>query len=243
MADILTENEILGRKVAMDLKDSFETDLLPTSAGNLSITFLGHASLLMVFNGMNIYIDPFGQMADYSQLPKADMVLSTHEHFDHLDPDALAAIRTPSTTLVLNPAGARQIGTGIAMRNGDVQTLAGLHIEAVPAYNLIHKREDGQPFHPQGVGNGYILTFGDLRLYLAGDTETIPEMKRLQDIAVAFLPMNLPYTMTPEMVAAAARIIKPRILYPYHYGKTDVLQLVELLKLETIMEVRIRKME
>ena len=128
------------------------------------------------------------------------------------------------------------------MRNGDKQTIAGLPIEAVPAYNILHKREDGQPFHPKGVGNGYILTFGDTRLYLAGDTENIPEMKNLQDIDIAFLPMNLPYTMTPEMVADAAKMFMPRILYPYHYGNTDVTKLVDLLKAEKDIEVRIRKM-
>ena len=226
----------------MKTKKSFETDLFPTSSGELSITFFGHASLLMAFNGKNIFVDPFGQVADYSTLPKADMILCTHEHFDHLDPQALAAIRIPATTLVLNPAGAKQIGAGIAMRNGDAQTVGGLRIEAVPAYNLIHKREDGQPFHPKGVGNGYILTFGDTRVYIAGDTENIPEMKALKDISVAFLPMNLPYTMTPEMVAEAAKVIKPRILYPYHYGNTEVTKLVNLLKLEKGIEIRIRKM-
>ena len=226
----------------MKTEKSFETDLFPTSSGELSITFLGHASLFMAFNGKNIFVDPFGQVADYSTLPKADMILCTHEHFDHLDPQALAAIRIPATILVLNPAGAKQIGAGIAMRNGDAQTVGGLRIEAVPAYNLIHKREDGQPFHPKGVGNGYILTFGDTRFYIAGDTENIPEMKALKDISVAFLPMNLPYTMTPEMVAEAAKVIKPRILYPYHYGNTEVTKLVNLLKLEKGIEIRIRKM-
>jgi L-ascorbate metabolism protein UlaG (beta-lactamase superfamily) len=226
----------------MAISGSFEIDLFPTSAGDLSITFLGHASLLMTFNGKNIFVDPFGQVADYSSLPKADVILCTHEHRDHLDPQALAAIRTPATVLVLNPAGAAQFDGSIAMRNGDVKTVAGLHIQSVPAYNVIHKREDGQPFHPKGIGNGYILPFGDTRLYLAGDTENIPEMKNIQDIAVAFLPMNLPYTMTPEMVAEAARTLKPRILYPYHYGNTDASKLVELLKAENGIEVRIRKM-
>jgi len=226
----------------MDIYKSFETDILPTSKGDLSITFLGHASLLIVFNGKNIFIDPFGQVADYSSLPKADIILSTHEHFDHLDTEALKAIRTPTTILVLNPAGAKQVGSGITMRNGDVQTVAGLQVEVVPAYNIVHKREDGQHFHPKGIGNGYILTFGDTRVYIAGDTENIPEMKDLRDIAVAFLPMNLPYTMTPEMVADAAKTIKPRILYPYHFGNTDVSKLVGLLKLEKGIEVRIRKM-
>jgi L-ascorbate metabolism protein UlaG (beta-lactamase superfamily) len=146
------------------------------------------------------------------------------------------------TLLVLTEICAQQITGGIVMRNGDVQTVAGIPVEAVPAYNLIHKRENGQPFHPKGAGNGYVLTFGDTRLYIAGDTENIPEMKALQDIAIAFLPMNLPYTMTPEMVAEAAKAFRPRILYPYHYGNTDVSKLVELLKGEKKIEVRIRKM-
>ena len=222
--------------------ESFETDLIPTSAGDLSITFLGHSSLLMGFNGKNIFVDPFGQVADYAKLPHADVIISTHEHYDHLDPQAVEAIRTPATILVLNPAGVLKVGEGIAMRNGDNQSIAGLQIEAVPAYNILHKREDGQPFHPKGVGNGYILTFGNTRLFLAGDTENIPEMKNLHAIDIAFLPMNLPYTMTPEMVADAARTIKPRILYPYHYGNTDVSKLVDLLKFEKSIEIRIRKM-
>ncbi len=226
----------------MATQASFETDSFPTSAGVVSITFLGHASLMLAFNGKMISVDPFGEVADYSNLPKADIILATHEHFDHLDPQALVAIRTPATILVLNPAGAKQIGSEITMRNGDIKTVGGLKIEAVPAYNLIHKREDGQPFHPKGIGNGYILTFGDTRLYLAGDTENIPEMKDLKDISIAFLPMNLPYTMTPEMVAEAAKVIRPRILYPYHYGNTDVSKLVDLLKGEPDIEVRIRKM-
>ena len=222
--------------------EAFTTDLLHTSAGDLSITFLGHASLLMVFNGKNIFVDPFGKVADYSTLPKADIIFSTHEHFDHLDLHALAAIRTPQTILVLNPAGAKQVGSGITMHNGDKQTVAGLQVEAIPAYNLVHKREDGQPFHPKGVGNGYILTFGDKRLYLAGDTENIPEIKVLNKIDIAFLPMNLPYTMTPEMVADAAKSFRPAILYPYHFGDTDVSKLMDLLKAEKGIEVRIRKL-
>ena len=129
------------------------------------------------------------------------------------------------------------------MKNGDVKTVGGLKIEAVPAYNIVHKRETGQPFHPKGVGNGYIITFGDKRVYVAGDTENIPEMKNIKNIDVAFLPMNLPYTMTPEMAADAARMIKPRILYPYHYGETDTSKLVALLKDAKETDVRIRKMK
>ena len=128
------------------------------------------------------------------------------------------------------------------MKNGEVQTIQGIKIEAVPAYNIVHKRDNGQPFHPQGVGNGYILTFGDKRVYVAGDTENIPEMKTIQGVDVAFLPMDLPYTMTPEMVADAAKVFKPKILYPYHYGDTNTSKLMELLKDEQEIEVRIRKM-
>ncbi len=220
----------------------FETDLFPTPQGDLAITFLGHGSLLLTFRDAHIYVDPYGEVADYSQLPKADLVLVTHEHFDHLDPQALAAIRTPSTVVVANPAGAAKVEGAIAMRNGEAQTVAGFAVEAVPAYNLQHKRPDGQPFHPKGIGNGYVLTVGGLRIYVAGDTENIPEMKTLRQIDIAFLPMNLPYTMTPEMVAEAARSFHPRILYPYHYGNTDTSRLLALLKGETGIEVRIRKM-
>ena len=108
------------------METSFETDIFSTSAGELSITFLGHASLLIAFNGKNVFIDPFGKVADYSSLPKADIILSTHEHFDHLDPQALAAIRTPETILILNPAGASQVANAIPMRNGDKKTVSGL---------------------------------------------------------------------------------------------------------------------
>jgi L-ascorbate metabolism protein UlaG (beta-lactamase superfamily) len=226
----------------MNMYGPFETDQYKTSAGDLSITFLGHASLIMNFLGKTIHVDPFGQVADYTNLPQADIILSTHEHFDHLDPQAISSIRTPATIMILNPNGAGQVGRGIAMQNGDIQTIGSLHIEAVPAYNILHKRKDGRPFHPKGIGNGYILTFGDTRVYIAGDTENIPEMKSLQEIAIAFLPMNLPYTMTPEMAAEAARSFQPRILYPYHYGDTDASKLVNLLGMEGNIEVRIRKL-
>jgi L-ascorbate metabolism protein UlaG (beta-lactamase superfamily) len=220
----------------------YETDLIPTSAGDLSITFLGHASLQLGFAEQNIYIDPFGKMADYSKLPKADLVLATHEHFDHFDGQALAAVRIPRTQMVYAEACEKQAPGGVVLHNGESQQVTGIKVEAVPAYNMLHRRENGQPFHPKGSGNGYVLTFGDLRLYVAGDTENTPEMKALKNIDVAFLPMNLPYTMTPEMVADAAKAFKPKILYPYHFGETDTVKLVELLKGEKDIEVRVRKM-
>ncbi|RKY83981.1 MBL fold metallo-hydrolase, partial [candidate division KSB1 bacterium] len=216
---------------------------IKTSKGNLKITFIAHATLMFDFAGKVIHIDPVGQYADYKKMPKADLIIVTHEHYDHLDPEAIKAIRTEKTVIVLTKACAKKIKGGIIMENGDIKTVKGIKIEAVPAYNIVHKRRNGQPFHPKGIGNGYVITFGDKRVYIAGDTENIPEMKRLKNIDIAFLPMNLPYTMTPEMVADAAKTIKPGILYPYHYGNTDTSRIVELLKNNKEIEVRIRKMQ
>ena len=226
----------------MSSKAQYETDIIPTSVGDLEITFLGHGSLMFACGGCILYVDPFTRVADYAELPKADVVLITHEHHDHLDPQALAIVRTGGTAVILTETCARQVEGGIVMRNGDVQTVKGVQVEAVPAYNVVHKRENGQPFHPPGVGNGYIVTFGDKRVYVAGDTENISEMRGFQSIDCAFLPMSLPYTMPPEMVAEAARALRPKILYPYHYGDTDVSKLERLLESETDIEVRIRAM-
>jgi L-ascorbate metabolism protein UlaG (beta-lactamase superfamily) len=220
-----------------------ESDVLPTSAGDVIMTFIGHGSLMFTFNGLVIHVDPFSRVADYAQLPKADLILITHEHADHLDLDALDYIRQPTTTVVLTKTCAGQVQNGIVMKNGETQTVKDIKIEAVPAYNVIHKRPDGKPFHPKGVGNGYVLTFGDKRIYVAGDTENIPEMEALGDIDCAFLPMNLPYTMTPEMATSAAKTIAPGILYPYHYGETDSAELVALLKDQKDIEVRIRNLQ
>jgi L-ascorbate metabolism protein UlaG (beta-lactamase superfamily) len=226
----------------MSTTKQYESDLIRTSTGDLKITFLGHGSLLFNFEGKNIYVDPFSQVADYAQLPKADLILLTHEHRDHLDPQALAHVRTERTRLILTAACDRQVGGGMVMRNGDVQTAGGILVEALPAYNLVHMRDNGEPFHPKGVGNGYVLTFGDLRVYVAGDTENIPEMKKLRNIDIAFLPMNLPYTMTPEMVADAAMAFRPKILYPYHFGGTDTSRIEDLMAEAPNTEVRIREM-
>ncbi len=221
----------------------FETDLFPTAAAELKIGFIGHGSLLFDFAGKVIHVDPYGKLADYKQLPKADLILLTHEHRDHLDPQAIAAVSTSATEIVATASCAEQLGLPQAMKNGDIRDWNGIRIEAVPAYNLLHKRDTGEPFHPRGSGNGYLLNFADKRVYVAGDTENIPEMKALQQIDIAFLPMNLPYTMTPEMVADAARAFKPKILYPYHFGETDPARLVELLRDTPEIEVRIRRMQ
>ena len=229
--------------IGLAKEGTMESDTIKTSKGDLVISFLGHGTLMMVFGGKTIHIDPVSQEADYSKLPKADLILVTHEHHDHFDPKAISAIETPSTKIVGTAEVAAKMPGVMIMKNGDIQTADGFKIEAVPAYNIRHMREPGKPFHPKGVGNGYVITFGDKRIYIAGDTENTPEMKQLKNIDIAFLPMNLPYTMTPEMVADAAGAFQPSILYPYHYGETDTTKLINLLKNEKGIEVRIRKMK
>jgi len=220
----------------------FEEDVIKTKTGDLKITFIGHGTLMFVYNGKVIHVDPWTRQADYSKLPKADLILITHEHGDHLDTKAIKTIRQEATKVVLTKPCAEKVTGGIVMKNGDVRTVGELKIEAVPAYNIVHKRPSGEPFHPKGVGNGYVVTFGKTRVYVAGDTENIPEMKKLKKIDIAFLPMNVPYTMTPEMAADAAKAFEPKILYPYHYGQTDPKKLVNLLKDSKKTDVRIRKM-
>ncbi len=220
----------------------FEKDTFPTSAGDLEITFIGHGTLLLAFQDKVIHVDPWSNLADYRQLPRADIILLTHEHTDHLDTGAIDLIKKEGTSLVVTELCAEKIGEGRVMKNGDTLNVQGIQIEAVPAYNIQHKRDNGQPFHPKGTGNGYILNFGEMRVYIAGDTENIPEMSNIKNIDIAFLPMNLPYTMTTQMVAEAAKRIKPKVLYPYHFGNTVTSQLIELLKDEQVIEIRIRKM-
>jgi len=196
--------------------EPIQTDTIPTSEGNCIIYFIGHGSLLFEFNEKMIHVDPFSRMADYGKLPKADLILITHEHGDHLDPNAIDKIQKENTIFIVTEICSKKLGKGQIMKNGDTRSIMGIKIEAVPAYNIKHLRESGEPFHPPGNGNGYILSFGDKRIYVAGDTENIPEMRNLTSIDVAFLPMNVPYTMTPAMTAEAAKSFRPAILYPYH---------------------------
>jgi L-ascorbate metabolism protein UlaG (beta-lactamase superfamily) len=229
--------------VAQEKEKKLEVDTIETSAGDLTITFIGHGTLMFTFGKKVIHVDPLMREADYSKLPKADLVLITHHHGDHLDPKVLQMLRTEKTEVVLTEICAKKVKGGIVMKNGDTKTVQGLKIEAVPAYNIVHMRDENRPFHPKGEGNGYVITFGDKRVYIGGDTENTPEMKALKKIDIAFLPMNLPYTMTPEMVADAAKVFKPKVLYPYHYGDTDTARLVALMKDVEGVEVRIRKMK
>lgn len=214
-----------------------QSDSFPLAGGTLKITFLGHGTLMLDWKGWIIHLDPVGAEADYDALPKADLVLVTHEHSDHLDPRAVKKIAKPGTVVVANPAAAAKLAGAVALRNGERKKVGEVEIEAVPAYNTTRTQ-----FHPKGRDNGYLLTVGGRRVYLAGDSENTPEMKALKDIYIAFLPMNQPYTMTPEQAADAARAFRPAILYPYHFGDTDTRKLVELLR-GTGIEVRIRDLK
>ncbi|HPC85546.1 MAG TPA: MBL fold metallo-hydrolase [Smithellaceae bacterium] len=220
-----------------------ESDTIGTPEGDLVIRFLGHSSLLLSWAGKILHADPVSVEADYTRLPKADVILITHGHGDHMDLKAVKLIKTAATKIVGNGEVGKQIPEALVMSNGEERVVEGLNIEAVPAYNLQHMRAPGKPFHPKGIGNGYVVTLGGLRIYIAGDTENIPEMGRLRNIDIAFLPMNLPYTMTPEMVADAARMFRPKVLYPYHQGETDTGKLLALMKDEKDIEVRIRTMK
>lgn len=220
----------------------FERDVFDTNSGELAITFIGHGSLMFEFDGKVIHIDPSSREADYNKLPDADLVLITHHHGDHADPSAYGKIRTKNTTLIQTRLAQDKLGYGTILKNGESTKYGSIEIEALPAYNLVHKRKNGEFFHPKGSGNSYVLTIGGKRIFVGGDTENTPEMKALKNISIAFLPMNLPYTMTPEMVADAAKAFRPDILYPYHYGSTDVNELVKLMKDEKGVEVRVRKM-
>lgn len=229
--------------MTLTAQSEFETDIIKTNMGDLKITFIGHGTLRFDFDGKVIHVDPVSREANYDEQPKGDLILITHEHGDHLDPEVLEKIKKKDTQIIVAACCADRVEGAIVMKNGDSKTIGGLKIEAVPAYNIVHKRDNGDPFHPKGSGNGYVVTFGNKQVYIAGDTENTPEMKALKNIDIAFLPMNLPYTMTPEMVADAAKAFKPKILYPYHYGQTDPQKLVDLLKDDKSIEIRIRQMQ
>ena len=210
-----------------------QTDVFETPDGKtVAFTCIKHASIRIRYDGLDIHVDPVGAKCepatDYAAFPGADLVLVTHEHFDHFDPDAIRALGvTGGASLFANPAVRDRLGFGTALANGDrAQVRENVSIEAVPAYNTTPGRET---FHPKGRDNGYILTLGGFRVYIAGDTEDIPEMADVTDIDVAFLPVNQPYTMTPEQAAKAARTIRPKVLFPYHFSQTPIRQVANLL--------------
>ncbi len=223
-------------------QEEFRKDIIETLGGDLTITFIGHGTLMFEYQDQVIHLDPWSRLADYSKLPKADLILITHEHGDHLDPEAIKLLKKDQTQLFLTEACEKKIKQGKVLNNGDYFSFGSIPIEAVPAYNIYSRRGNGQPYHPKGRGNGYILTFGNKRVYVAGDTEWIPEMKKFPQVNIAFVPMNLPYTMTPEMAAETARTLKTEIVYPYHFGDTRVETLSELL-MGSGIEVRVRPMK
>lgn len=237
---------LVSMSLSQPLNAQYESDVISTSEGNLEMFFIGHGTLMFKFNDLVIHIDPVSREADYSTLPDADLILVTHEHGDHLDMNAIQQVLKEETRIVITERCMEQLEDFQAnvFKNGDGGAFYGIEVRAIPAYNVVHKRSNGNPYHPKGAGNGYILGFGDTHVLIGGDTENIPEYEDLGiDIAVAFLPMNLPYTMSPEMVADAALAIHPKILYPYHFGETDTGELVELLKNEKDIEVRVRNLK
>ncbi len=218
----------------------FEKDSFPTSSGKVIIYFIGHASLMFDFNGVIVYADPSMLYADYATLPKADIILITHHHSDHLDSTAISKVFKNGTQIELPQASFDKLKQGTVMKNSEKKTINNIQIEAIPAYNTTLGNEK---FHPKGRDNGYILTFGGKRIYVAGDTENTPEMAALKNINIAFLPMNQPYTMTPEQVAEAVNSFNPKIFYPYHFGDSDIEKLKTLLSKNKKVEVRIRSLK
>lgn len=219
-------------------------DVFNTKGGKqVTFTFIKHGSLEIKYDGLSIQIDPVRELppaTDYSKFAKADFILVTHEHFDHFDKEAITTLKGEQTKIILNQRCAQMLGEGSAMSNGDkMQLRDDIMLEAVPAYNIT---PDHLKFHPKGRDNGYVLDIDGLRIYVAADTEDIPEMAQLKDIDIAFLPCNQPFTMTPEQLSNAARMFNPKVLYPYHYSDTPIERVKDLLK-DTKIDVRLRNMK
>jgi L-ascorbate metabolism protein UlaG (beta-lactamase superfamily) len=223
-----------------------QTDVVQTSKGPLRITPLYHGSVMLEFDGKIIHIDPWSQ-ADYTGIPQADFILITHTHADHMDKEIVNKLRKPATVILASEAVNDTLngacGIVESIKNGEKKTVLGIEIEAVPMYNLVQGSEPGNPYHHKGIGNGYILNFGDTRVYISGDTEFIPEMKMLKNITVAFVCMNPPRTMPTGEAAEAVKAFRPKIVYPYHYRGQDPQAFADALKDTVGVEVRIRKLE
>ena len=243
------------RPAPMVKKTKFEEDVVKTSRGDLKITSIANYSLMFTFGGKVIYVDPVGRFADYSSLPKADAILVTHFGPDHVDPATVKSLSTDKTALEVCPHCWMYLPNGAIMINGQTETVAGLKIEAVPAYNIKGQSGSGKPSTSRGTANGYLLTFGDKRVYVAGETEDVPEVKSQKQIDVAFLPVNNTdlgdtaggavalKTMTPAMFAGVVKTMQPKILFPYAYGNNDPKALAALLKDYPGIDVRIRDMK
>ena len=219
-----------------------KVDEFTTKSGKkVTITCIKHACIEINYNGTEIQVDPVGfgvhPTTDYNQFPKANIILITHEHKDHFDREAITCLRTPATSIYSNTAVYNMFRNSIPLKNGDSIVYApDIKIEVVPAYNYT---EGHTQFHPMGRDNGYILTLDGLRIYIAGDTEDIPEMEAIKNIDIAFLPCNQPYTMTIDQLVKAAKTIQPKVLFPYHYSQTPIAQAIMKLAGSGI-DVRIR---
>jgi L-ascorbate metabolism protein UlaG (beta-lactamase superfamily) len=235
-------------------KTQFEEDVIRTSRGDLKITSIANYSLRFTYNGKVIDVDPVGRTADYSALPKADVILVTHTGPDHLDPDTIKSLSTDKTDLLVCTHCWMYLQNSTIMTNGETRTSAGLKIEAVPAYNIKGQLGNGKPNTSKATANGYVITFSDKRVYVAGESENIPEMKALKQIDVAFLPVNNKSaaglgggtaalrTMTPAMLVDTVKAMRPKIVFPYAYGNNDPKDLAILMKDEKDIEVRVRQL-
>ena len=214
-------------------------DTIDTSKGPLTIVPLNHASLFFGFGGKVIAVDPTMEALKHGPLPKADYVFITDIHPDHLDKDALAVVGRSDTIFVGTAAVGLQHALNHVLNNHMRRDFDLFVAEGVPMYNLTRGPSEGKLFHDKGRGAGYVFTFGDKRIYVSGDTECTPEMRALKNIDVAFLCMNLPYTMPPEEAATCASAFKPKIVYPYHYRGQDPKAFADALK-GTGIDVRLR---
>ena len=191
-----------------------------SSAGPIKITPVYHASMVIEAGGKVIVVDP-AKPAVFTGLQQADLILITDIHGDHMDPALIASVSKAGTEIIAPPAVVKTVTTASPLSNGEKKTWSGWTIEAIPMYNLTRGPEAGKFYHDKGRGNGYVLTYGDTRIYLSGDTENIPEMRALKNIDVALICMNLPYTMTPEEAADAVKAFHPKVAIPYHYRGSD----------------------
>ncbi len=202
----------------------------PVEGGQVVFHPVDHASMVIETPGGVIYVDPVGGADLYAGMPQPSLILITHEHGDHFDLPTLQAL--PAVAIIANPAVHAMLSADLqsratAMANGDQSQAMGMTIEAVPAYNT---SADRQKYHPQGRDNGYVLTIGGKRFYVAGDTEDTPEMRALENIEVAFLPMNLPYTMTVQQAADGVAAFRPVSVFPYHHRGSDVQEFARLVQ-------------
>jgi len=198
-----------------------QTQVFPTAAGDVKITPLYHATTLIEAGGKVIYLDP-AKPAKFAGNPKADLILITDIHGDHMDPDSIKEVSKTSTEIFAAPAVVATVTIAKPIANGETKTWGDWTIEAIAAYNIKRGPAPGKLFHDKGRGNGYVLTYGGKRFYFSGDTESIPEMRELKNIDVAFVCMNLPYTMPPDEAADAVKAFHPKIVIPYHYRGSDL---------------------